>query len=147
MGPRAKLFADRSAIFFPDLNATRKDCSQWDELWRGDGYIAEYHWALDGVEEAQQALRKVFSNLHCLPASGGSQVWKVKLSAAVFITNPAFYRMNCLGNTDDHTIRQTKARRPMKILKGKCVFAADLMDTIHFNARGNLRVQTDRQKC
>ncbi|KAG2095750.1 hypothetical protein BD769DRAFT_1369744 [Suillus cothurnatus] len=151
MGPRAKSFADRSAIFFPDLNATRKDCSQWDELWRGDGYIAEYHRALDGVEEAQQAalrseLREVFSNLHCLPASGGSQVWKVKLSAAVFITNPAFYRMDCLGNTDDHTIRRTKARRPMKILKGKRVFAADLMDTIHFDARGNLRVQTDRQK-
>jgi len=151
MGPRAKSFADRSAIFFPDLNATRKDCSQWDELWRGDGYIAEYHRALDGVEEAQQAalrseLREVFSNLHCLPASGGSQVWKVKLSAAVFITNPVFYRMDCLGNTDNHTIRRTKARRPMKILKGKRVFAADLMDTMHFDARGNLRVQTDRQK-
>ncbi|KAG1875362.1 hypothetical protein C8R48DRAFT_769360 [Suillus tomentosus] len=151
MGPRAKSFADRSAIFFPDLNTTRKDCLQWDELWRGDGYIVEYYQALDRVEEAQQAtlhskLHEVFSNLHCLPASGGSHVWQVKRSAAVFIINPAFYRMDCLGNTNNHTIRQTKAHRPMKILKGKHVFAADLMDSMHFDACRNLRVQTDRQK-
>lgn len=150
MGPRAKSFADRSNVFFPPENA-KKDGSQWDELSKGDGYIAEYHRTLNGMGEEEQLalhseIREVFSNLHCLPASAGTRVWKVKRSAAVFITNPAFYRMDCLGDADNRTMRRPMPRCITKILKGKRVFAADLTDSMHFDARGNLRLQNERQK-
>jgi hypothetical protein len=121
-------------------------------LWKGDGYIAAYHQMLDEMEETRQSvlrnkLCEVFSNLHCLPASAGAQVWKVRQSEAVFITNPVFYRMDCLSNPDNNRRRQTTTHCPIKILKGKHVFAVDLMESTHFDSCGNIKVRTDRQKC
>jgi hypothetical protein len=35
----------------------------------------------------------------------------------------------------------------MKLIKGKCIFAADLMGSQLFDSDGNLRRKTERQKC
>ncbi|KAG1863287.1 hypothetical protein DFJ58DRAFT_725189 [Suillus subalutaceus] len=133
------------------ITPAKKDGSQWDQMWKGEGYIAAYHQILGEMEETRRSalrneLREVFSNLHCLPASSGAQVWKVRQSAAVFVTNPVFYKMDCLRNPDNNRTRQTTIHRPIKILKGKRVFAADLIDSTHFDSRGNIKLQTDRQK-
>ncbi|KAG2351120.1 hypothetical protein BDR07DRAFT_1502559 [Suillus spraguei] len=124
--------------------------AQWSVLWDGDGYIAEFHRLMQSRDEDQQALLKqclceVFSDLHCLPASG-ARVWTQKNDAIVFITNPAFYRIDCIGRGGESRRRAPRARRMMKLTKGKHIFAADLMDLQPFDIDGNLRRKTERQK-
>jgi hypothetical protein len=102
---------------------------------------------LDGVQQAslKQGLCDIFSDLHCLPASG-ARVWVQKKDAIVFITNPAFYRIDRVGRGGESHRRAPRARRTMKVIKGKRIFAADLMDSQPFDADGNLRRKTERQK-
>ncbi|KAG1767526.1 hypothetical protein EDD22DRAFT_949981 [Suillus occidentalis] len=149
MGPRSKSFATRSSIFFPNPQSPKKTNSQWSSLWTGDGYIAEFHRLLKGMDEdetknLQDGLTEVFSNLHCLPASSAT-VWRIKQSAIVFVTNPAFYKIECLGRAGQRD-RAPAARRPVNVIKGKRIFTADLMDITPFDALGNRRKQSDRQK-
>ncbi|KAG2136431.1 hypothetical protein DEU56DRAFT_756337 [Suillus clintonianus] len=150
MGPRSRGFGDRSTLFFPDPDASYKDNTQWSTLWEGDGYIAEFHRTMQTMDEDQQAslkqgLSEVFSEVHCLPASG-SRVWTQKNDAIIFVTNPTFYRIDCIGRGGDRQQRATRARRTMKLIKGKRIFAADLMDSQPFDTDGNLRTKTERQK-
>jgi hypothetical protein len=149
MGRRSKSFANRLSIFFPNPQSPKKDNSQWSSLWTGDGYIAEFHRLLKGMDEdekgvLQDGLAEVFSNLHCLPASS-TAVWRVKQCAIIFVTNPAFYKIECLGRAG-HRERAPVARRPVNVIKGKRIFTADLMDVTPFDALGALRKQSDRQK-
>ncbi|KAG2352383.1 hypothetical protein BDR07DRAFT_1498420 [Suillus spraguei] len=132
MGPRSKAFADRCSLFFPDAGASNKDKAQWSVLWDADGYIAEFHRMMKTRDEDQQALLKqglcdVFSHLHCLPASTARN--------RLYWEGAESYR------------RAPKARHAMKLIKGKCIFAADLMDSQPFDSDGNLRRRTERQKC
>ncbi|KAG1795963.1 uncharacterized protein HD556DRAFT_1234984 [Suillus plorans] len=150
MGPRSRAFANRSLIFFPDPEASYKHHTQWSWLWDGDGYIAEFHRMMktmdcDQQETLKQGLRDIFSELHCLPASG-ARVWTQKNDAIVFSTNPAFYRIDCVGRAGESQRKVTRARRTTKLIKGKRIFAADLMDSQPFDADGNLRRKTERQK-
>ncbi|KAG1836992.1 hypothetical protein DFJ58DRAFT_734626 [Suillus subalutaceus] len=150
MGPRSKTFVDRCSLFFPDHDASHKNNAQWSALWERDGYIAEFHRMMETMEENQQELLKqglceVFSDLHSLPASSG-KVWIQKHDAIVFITNPAFYRIDCIGRGAESQRKAQKARRTMKLIKGKRIFAADLMDSQPFDTDGNLRRKTERQK-
>ncbi|KAG1789580.1 uncharacterized protein HD556DRAFT_1446798 [Suillus plorans] len=150
MGPKSRAFVDRCSLFFPDPDASHKNNAQWSTLWEGDGYIAQFHRMMKMMEEEQrvllkQGLREVFSNLHCLPASG-ARVWVQKNDAIVFITNPAYYRIDCIGRGGESQRRAPRARRTMKLIKGKRIFAADLMDSQPFDADGNLRRKTERQK-
>ncbi|KAG1760492.1 hypothetical protein EV702DRAFT_985523 [Suillus placidus] len=150
LGPRSRRFGDRSTLFFPDPDASYKDNTQWSTLWEGDGYIAEFHRTIQTMDEDQRAslkqgLSEVFSEVHCLPASG-SRVWTQKNDAIVFITNPTFYRIDCIGRGGDRQQRAIRAHRTMKLIKGKRIFAADLMDSQPFNTDGNLRRKTERQK-
>ncbi|KAG1830300.1 hypothetical protein F4604DRAFT_1947081 [Suillus subluteus] len=93
----------------------------------------------------QDGLADIFSNLHCLPASTAAAVWRVKQSAIVFVTNPAFYKIECLGRAGESR-RGPVVRRPVNVIKGKRIFTADLMDVMPFDALGALRKQSDRQK-
>ncbi|KAG1718252.1 uncharacterized protein EDB91DRAFT_1066822, partial [Suillus paluster] len=151
MGPKSRGFGDRRSLFFPDPDAPHKNNAQWSMLWEGDGYIAEFHRTMGTMDEDQgmllkQGLSEVFSDVHCLPASG-SRVWTQKNDAIVFITNPRFYRIDCIGRGVETQQRATRARRTMKLIKGKRIFAADLMDSQSFDTDGNLRRKTERQKC
>ncbi|KAG2057315.1 hypothetical protein BDR06DRAFT_969503 [Suillus hirtellus] len=151
MGPRSRAFGDRSVLFFPDPEASYQNHTQCSLLWNGDGYIAEFHRMMKTMDCDQQAtlrqgLRDIFSEIHCLPASG-ARVWTQKNDAIVFTTNPAFYMIDCIGRAGDPQRNVTKAHRTMKLIKGKCIFAADLMDSQPFDADGNLRRKTERQKC
>ena len=150
MGPKSRPFLDRCALFFPDPDAAHKDNTQWSGLWEGDGYIAEFHRTMKAMDEDQQQLLKqglceVFSDLHCLPASG-ARVWTQKNDAIVFTTNPIFYKIDCIGRGGESQKRAPRARRTMKLIKGKRIFAADLMDSQPFDTDGNLRRKTERQK-
>ncbi|KAG2094432.1 uncharacterized protein F5147DRAFT_585052 [Suillus discolor] len=150
MGPKSKAFLDRCSLFFPDPDASHKEKSQWSTLWEGDGYIAEFHRMMKNMNEDQEAslkqgLCQVFSDLHCLPASG-ARVWIQKNDAIVFVTNPAFYRIDCVGRNGKSQRRAPRARRTLKLIKGKRIFAADLMDSHPFDTDGNLRRKTERQK-
>ncbi|KAG1791286.1 uncharacterized protein BJ212DRAFT_1252101, partial [Suillus subaureus] len=105
MGPKSRAFVNRCSIFFPDPDASHKDNAQWSVLWEGDGYIAEFHRTMKTMDEDQQELLKqglckVFSDIHCLPASG-SRVWTQKNNSIVFMTNPAFYRIDCVGRSGE----------------------------------------------
>lgn len=149
MGPRSKSFMTRSSIFFPNPESPKKGNPQWSSLWSGDGYIAEFHRLLKGMDEEEKALlqdglAEVFSHLHCLPASAAA-VWRVKQSAVLFVANPAFYKIECLGRAGDSN-RTPIARRPVNIIKGKRLFTADLMGVTPFDALGALRKLSDRQK-
>ncbi|KAG1789583.1 uncharacterized protein HD556DRAFT_1492627, partial [Suillus plorans] len=150
MGPKSRKFADRCSLFFPNPDAAHKGNPQWSVLWEQDGYIAEFHRMMKIMEEGQrsslkQGLREVFSDLHCLPASG-ARVWTQKNDSIIFITNPSFYRIDCIGRGGESQRKAPRARRTMKIIKGKRIFAADLMDSQPFDADGNLRRKTERQK-
>ncbi|KAG1789662.1 uncharacterized protein HD556DRAFT_1243502, partial [Suillus plorans] len=150
LGPKSRAFVDRCSLFFPDPDAPHKSNAQWCLLWEGDGYIAEFHRTMktldgDQQESLKQGLRDVFSELHCLPASG-ARVWIQKKDAIVFITNPAFYRIDRIGRGGESQRRAPRARRTMKVIKGKRIFAADLMDSQPFDTDGNLRRKTERQK-
>jgi hypothetical protein len=150
MGPKSRPFLDRCSLFFPDPDACHKDNTQWSGLWEGDGYIAEFHKMMKGMDEDQQellkqGLREVFSHLHCLPASG-ARVWTQKNHAIVFMTNPTFYKIDCIGRGGETQKRAPRARRTMKLIKAKRIFAADLMDSQPFDTDGNLRRKTERQK-
>ncbi|KAG1843493.1 hypothetical protein F4604DRAFT_1596821 [Suillus subluteus] len=150
MGPRSKSFAHRLSIFFPSPELLKKGGSQWFSLWTGEGYIAEFHRLLKGMDDdektlLQDGLADIFSNLHCLPASTAAAVWRVKQSAIVFVTNPAFYKIECLGRAGESR-RGPVVRRPVNVIKGKRIFTADLMDVMPFDALGALRKQSDRQK-
>lgn len=150
MGPKSRPFMDRCQLFFPDPDASHRRKTQWSRLWEGDGYIAEFHRVMEAMTENQQEslkeeLREVFSGLHCLPASG-ARVWMQKNDSIVFITNPSFYRIDSIGRGSDSQRRAPKARRTVKLTKGKRIFAADLMDSQPFDTDGNLRRKTDRQK-
>ncbi|KAG1873235.1 hypothetical protein F4604DRAFT_1681273 [Suillus subluteus] len=128
----------------------KKGGSQWFSLWTGEGYIAEFHRLLKGMDDdektlLQDGLADIFSNLHCLPASTAAAVWRVKQSAIVFVTNPAFYKIECLGRAGESR-RGPVVRRPVNVIKGKRIFTADLMDVMPFDALGALRKQSDRQK-
>lgn len=150
MGPKSRKFADRCSLFFPNPDAAHKSNPQWSVLWEQDGYIAEFHRMMETMEEGQrsslkQGLREVFSDLHCLPASG-ARVWTQKNDSIIFIANPSFYRINCIGRGGDSQRKAPRSRRTMKIIKGKRIFAADLMDSQPFDSDGNLRRKTERQK-
>ncbi|KAG1732826.1 hypothetical protein EDB19DRAFT_1911846 [Suillus lakei] len=150
MGPKSRPFLDRCTLFFPDPDAAHKDNTQWSGLWEGDGYIAEFHRTMKAMDEDQQQLLKqglckVFSDLHCLPASG-ARVWMQKNDTIVFTTNPIFYKINCIGRGGESQKRAPRAHRTMKLIKGKRIFAADLMDSQPFDTDGNLRRKTERQK-
>jgi hypothetical protein len=150
MGPKSRPFLDRCTLFFPEPDAPHKDNPQWSALWEGDGYIADFHRtveAMDGDQEEllKQGLREIFSELHCLPASS-ARVWTQKNDAIVFTTNPTFYKIHCIGRGSDSQKRAPRARRTMKLIKGKRIFAADLMETQPFDADGNLRRKTEKQK-
>ncbi|KAG1859385.1 hypothetical protein C8R48DRAFT_774723 [Suillus tomentosus] len=150
MGPRPRAFGDQSVLFFPDPEVSYQNHTQWSLLWNGDGYIAEFHRMMNTMDCNQQAmlrqgLRDIFSEIHCLPVTG-ARVWTQKNDAIVFTTNPAFYRIDCVGRAGDCQRKVTKARRTMKLINGKCIFAADLMDSQPFDADGNLRRKTERQK-
>ncbi|KAG1839613.1 hypothetical protein C8R48DRAFT_621556 [Suillus tomentosus] len=150
MGPKSRTFADRCSLFFPNPDAAHKGNPQWSVLWEQDGYIAEFHRMMMNMEESQQSslkqgLREVFSDLHCLPASG-ARVWTQKNDSIIFIANPSFYRIDCIGRGGESQRKAPRARRTMKIIKGKRIFAADLMDSQPFDADGNLRRKTERQK-
>lgn len=69
-----------------------------------------------------------------------------KNDAIVFIKNSAYYRIDCIGRGGESQRRAPRARRTMKLIKGKRIFAADLMDSQPFDADGNLRRKTERQK-
>ncbi|KAG1729380.1 hypothetical protein EDB19DRAFT_1577854, partial [Suillus lakei] len=151
MGPRSRTFVDRCSLFFLDPDASYKDNTQWSALWEGDGYIAEFHRVTQMMDDDQQALLKqglseIFSEIHCLPASG-TRVWTQRNNAVVFMTNPAFYRIDCIGKGGESQKRVTRARCTTKLIKGKRIFAADLMDSQPFDADGNLRRKMERQKC
>jgi hypothetical protein len=150
MGPKSRAFLDRRSLFFPDPDSSHKNNTQWSTLWQGDGYIAEYHRTMERMDEDQQTslkqgLSEVFADLHCLPASG-TRVWTQRNDAIVFTTNPAFYRIDRIGRGGESQKRAPKARRTMKLTKGKRIFAADLMDSQPFDTDGNLRRKTERQK-
>ncbi|KAG1718941.1 uncharacterized protein EDB91DRAFT_1066083, partial [Suillus paluster] len=150
MGPRSRAFVDRCSLFFPDPDAPHKNNTQWSTLWEGDGYIAEFHRITATMGEDQrtllkQGLTEIFSDIHCLPASG-TRVWTQRNDAIVFMTNPAFYKIDCIGRGGNSQKRATRARRTTKLIKGKRVFAADLMDSHPFDTDGNLRRKTERQK-
>ncbi|KAG2045498.1 hypothetical protein BDR06DRAFT_1015590 [Suillus hirtellus] len=150
LGPQSRAFADRCSLFFPEPDACHKRNDQWSELWEGHGYIGEFHRMMKTLDEDQQAslkqgLRDVFSELHCLPASG-ARVWIQKKDAIVFITNPVFYRVDRIGRGGESQRRAPRARCTMKVIKGKRIFAADLMESQPFDTNGNLRRKTDRQK-
>jgi hypothetical protein len=150
MGPKSRAFVDRCFLFFPDAEASNKGKAQWSMLWDADGYIAEFHRMMKTRDDDQQASLKqglcdVFSHLHCLPASG-ARVWTQKKDTIVFITNPAFYRIDCIGRGVESCRKAPKARHMMKLIKGKHIFAADLMDSQPFDSDGNLRRKTERQK-
>ncbi|KAG1803290.1 uncharacterized protein BJ212DRAFT_1304616 [Suillus subaureus] len=123
---------------------------EWSTLWEGDEYIMEFHRMMKLMEVDQQAVLKqglceVFSDLH-LPASG-IRMWMQKHDTIVFTTNPAFYRIDCVGQGVESQRKAPKACRTMKLIRGKCIFAADLMDSQLFNTDENLRRKTERQKC
>ncbi|KAG2029292.1 hypothetical protein BDR03DRAFT_840144, partial [Suillus americanus] len=150
MGPKSRPFLDWCTLFFPDPDAAHKDNTQWSGLWEGDGYIAEFHRIMKAMDEDQQELLKhglceVFSDLHCLPVSG-AKVWTQKNGAILFTTNPTFYKIDCIGRGGESQKRAPRARRMMKLIKGKRIFAADLMDSQPFDADGNLRRKTEKQK-
>jgi hypothetical protein len=150
MGPRSRLFANRCSIFFPHSNAPHKDNDPWSALRIRDGYIAEFHRMMEKMDENQQTslqegLCEVFSYLHCLPASG-TRVWIQRNDAAVFMTNPAFYRIQCIGKGEAGQNKVRRTCRTRKLIKGKRIFTADLMDSTLFDTDGNLRRKTDRQK-
>ncbi|KAG1834023.1 hypothetical protein DFJ58DRAFT_670739 [Suillus subalutaceus] len=150
MGPKSRTFVDRCSLFFPDPDASHKDNTQWCTLWERDGYIAEFHRTMNRMEEDQrvslkQGLCEVFADLHCLPASSG-KVWMWKHDAIAFMTNPVFYRIDCVGRGAESRMKAPRARRTMKLIKGKRIFAADLMDSQPFDTDGNLRRKTARQK-
>ncbi|KAG2121943.1 hypothetical protein DEU56DRAFT_760530, partial [Suillus clintonianus] len=69
-----------------------------------------------------------------------------KNEAIVFTTNPIFYKIDCIGKGGESQKRAPKARRTMKLIKGKRIFAADLMDSQPFDTDGNLRRKTGGQK-
>ncbi|KAG1762332.1 hypothetical protein EV702DRAFT_1228544 [Suillus placidus] len=150
MGPKSKAFVDRCSLFFPDPDTPHRDNDQWSTLWEEDGYIAEFHRMMKMMNEDQQELLKqglcqVFSDLHCLPVSG-ARVWVQRNDAIVFATNPAFYRIDSVGKGSESQKRAPRARRTVKVTKGKRIFAADLMDSQPFDTDGNLRRKTERQK-
>ncbi|KAG1832549.1 hypothetical protein DFJ58DRAFT_736334 [Suillus subalutaceus] len=150
MGPKSRTFADRCSLFFPDPDASHKNNTQWSTLWEGDGYIAEFHKIMKAMAEDQQKLLKkglheVFSDLHCLPASS-QRVWIQRNDAILFTTNPAFYRIDCVGRGAESQRKAPRARRAMKLIKGRRIFAADLMDSQPFDTDGNVRRKTARQK-
>ncbi|KAG2108245.1 uncharacterized protein F5147DRAFT_652964 [Suillus discolor] len=151
MSPRSRAFGDRSVMFFPDPEASYRNNTQWSLLWDGDGYITEFHRTIKTMDCYQQAtlkqgLRDVFSELHCLPASG-ARVWTQKNNAIVFTTNPAFYRIHCVGRAGESQRKVIKGCHTMKLIKGKRIFAADLMDFQPFDVDENRRRKTERQKC
>ncbi|KAG1846660.1 hypothetical protein C8R48DRAFT_563549, partial [Suillus tomentosus] len=101
LGPQSRAFVHRCSLFFPDHDAPHRRNAQWCGLWERDGYIAEFHRTMerldgDQQESLKQGLRDVFSELHCLPSSG-ARVWTQKKDAIVFVTNPAFYRIDRIG--------------------------------------------------
>ena len=150
MGPKSKAFVDRCSLFFPDPDVSHHDKPQWSTLWEGDGYIAEFHRMMKNMDEDQQeslkqGLCEVFSDIHCLPASG-TRVWIQKNDGIVFVTNPVFYRIVSIGRGGESQRSAPRARRTVKLIKGKRIFAADLMDSQPFDADGNLRRKTERQK-
>ena len=152
MGPRSKSFVSRYSVFFPTSDASYRNHAQWSNLFNGDGYIAQFHRMIEHMDDEQQAsltegLSDIFAHLHCLPASSTNRVWTQRKEAAVFITNPTFYKIECIGKSGDAGRKRVpRARRMMKMVKGKRAFMADLMDSMPCDTNGNLRRKTDRQK-
>jgi hypothetical protein len=137
-----------SVLSNPD--AAHKDNTQWSVLWEGNGYIVEFHRTMKTMDENQQellkqGLHKVFLDLHCLPASD-TRVWTQKNDAIIFMTNPTFYKIDCIERGGESQKRAPRACCTMKLIKGKHIFAADLMDSQPFNANGNLQRKTEKQK-
>ncbi|KAG2116293.1 hypothetical protein DEU56DRAFT_761564 [Suillus clintonianus] len=140
MGPKSRPFLDRCTLFFPDPDAAHKDNTQWSGLWEGDGYIAEFHRTMKAMDEDQQQLLK--QGLRERSKSVDAKERSNRVHDQSHILQDRLYWK---GEARVQK-RAPKARRTMKLIKGKRIFAADLMDSQPFDTDGNLRRKTERQK-
>lgn len=100
-------FRERRTIFFPALAVKFPQNSIWNPYMQDKGYISKYHsylkdWEEEEVQELQDDLDNIFSQLQCLPASvalgkPGDVIWTAALGRISFVANSKYYRIREIG--------------------------------------------------
>jgi len=135
-GRHTKGLCEMLSIFFPlagdgEHPSDSVLISVWEPFKR-HGYLSDYYQSLAGggdKERLHNALLLIFNGLQCLPmslaASGKSpgRIWDCHRGSVRFMTNPAYYRLECIGGPS-HVSR----RKAVKVKANKATIEARLAE-------------------